>query len=125
MFFQQQQVPHGTVHLHKYPSKSLGVTRGLYVYTPPGYETNENAPYPVLYLLHGMGDTEDAWTIVGRANLIVDNLLAAKKARPMVIVMPYGHTPSAPPDMRSIGRYAAYEKDLTEDIIPYVRKTTG
>ena len=122
MFFQQQQVPHGTVHLHKYLSKSLGVTRGLYIYTPPGYETSENIPYPVLYLLHGMGDTEDAWTVVGRANIIVDNLLAEKKARPLVIVMPYGHTPSAPPDMRSIGRYAAYEKDLIEDIIPYVQK---
>lgn len=122
MFFQQQQVPHGTLHLHKYPSKSLGVTRGLYVYTPPGYETSENIPYPVLYLLHGMGDTEDAWTVVGRANLIADNLLAAKKARPMVIVMPYGHTPSAPPDMRSIGNYGAFEKDLIEDVIPYVQK---
>ncbi len=122
MFFQQQNVPHGTVHLHKYPSKSLGVARSLYIYTPPDYETSENARYPVLYLLHGMGDTEDAWTGVGRANLIVDNLLAAKKARPLVIVMPYGHTPSAPPDMRSIGNYGAFEKDLIEDIIPYVQK---
>ncbi len=122
MFFEQQQVPHGTVHLHKYQSNSLGVTRGLYVYTPPGYETSENIRYPVLYLLHGMGDTEDAWTIVGRANLIVDNLLAAKKARPLVIVMPYGHTPSAPPDMRSLGNYGAFEKDLIEDVIPYVQK---
>ncbi len=122
MCYQQQNVPHGTLHLHKYPSKSLGVTRGLYVYTPPGYETSENIRYPVLYLLHGMGDTEDAWTGVGRANFIADNLLAAKKARPMVIVMPYGHTPSAPPDMRSLGNYAAFEKDLIEDVIPYVQK---
>jgi enterochelin esterase family protein len=122
MFFQQQQVGHGTVHMHKYQSKSLGVTRGLYVYTPPGYETSENVRYPVLYLLHGMGDTEDAWTVVGRANVIVDNLLAKNKARPLVIVMPYGHTPSAPPDMRSIGNYGAFEKDLIEDVIPYVQK---
>lgn len=122
MFFQQQHVPHGTIHLHKYPSKSLGVPRGLYIYTPPGYETSKNVTYPVLYLLHGMGDTEDAWTIVGRANLIADNLLAGKKAIPMVIVMPYGHTPSAPPDMRSIGKYGAFEKDLIEDVIPYVQK---
>jgi len=122
MFFQQQQVPHGTVHLHKYPSKSLGVTRGLYIYTPPGYETSENIPYPVLYLLHGMGDTEDAWMGVGRANFIADNLLAAKKAKPLVIVMPYGHTPSAPPDRRSIGNYGAFEKDLIKDVIPYVQK---
>ncbi len=121
MFFQQQQVTHGTVHIHKYRSKSLGVTRGLYVYTPPGYETSENIRYPVLYLLHGMGDTEDAWTVVGRANVIVDNLLAKNKARPLVIVMPYGHTPSAPPDMRSIGNYEAFERDLIEDVIPYVQ----
>jgi enterochelin esterase family protein len=122
MFFQQQNVPHGTVHLHKYHSKTLGITRSLYIYTPPGYETNENTRYPVLYLFHGMGDTEDAWTGVGRANFIVDNLLAAKKAKPLVIVMPYGHTPAAPPDMRSIGNYGAFEKDLIKDIIPYVQK---
>jgi len=122
MFFQQQEVPHGTVHLHKYRSKSLGVTRGLYVYTPPGYETSQNVRYPVLYLLHGMGDSEDAWTVVGRANVIVDNLLAKDKTRPLVIVMPYGHTPSAPPDMRSIGNYGAFERDMIEDVIPYVQK---
>jgi len=121
MFFQQQQVPHGTVHLHKYRSKSLGVARGLYIYTPPGYETSQNIKYPVLYLLHGMGDTEDAWTVVGRANVIVDNLLAKNKAKPLVIVMPYGHTPSAPPDMRRLGNYRAFEKDLLEDVIPYVQ----
>ena len=121
MFFQQQQVPHGTVHLHKYRSKSLGVTRGLYIYTPPGYETSQNIQYPVLYLLHGMGDTEDAWTVVGRANVIVDNLIAQGKTRPLVIVMPYGHTPTTPPDMRSIGNYGAFEKDLLENVIPYVQ----
>ncbi len=121
MFFQQQRVPHGTVHLHKYLSKSLGVTRGLYIYTPPAYETGQNIKYAVLYLLHGMGDTENTWTVVGRANVIVDNLIANDKARPLVIVMPYGHTPSAPSDMRSIGNYAAFEKDLLEDVIPYVQ----
>jgi len=123
MFFEQQDVPHGTVHIHKYRSKSLGVTRGLYVYTPPGYETSKDTKYPVLYLLHGMGDTEDTWTVVGRANVIADNLIAQGKAQPMVIVMPYGHTPSAPPDMRSIGRYEAFEKDLIEEAIPYIQKS--
>jgi len=123
MFFEQQDVPHGTVHRHKYRSKSLGVTRGLYVYTPPGYETSKDTKYPALYLLHGMGDTEDTWTVVGCANVIADNLIAQGKAQPMVIVMPYGHTPSAPPDMRSIGRYEAFEKDLIEDAIPYVQKS--
>jgi len=122
MFYEEQQVPHGTVHIHKYQSKSLGIPRQLYLYTPPGYETDQNTRYPVLYLFHGFGDTEDAWTEVGRANLIMDNLIAGKKARPFIIVMPYGHTPSSPPVMQSIGRYEAYEKDLIKDIIPYVRK---
>jgi enterochelin esterase family protein len=120
MFYEEQKVPHGTVHMHKYPSTSLGVTRGLYVYTPPGYETSKEK-YPVLYLFHGYGDSEEAWTVVGRANLIVDNLLAANKAKPLVIVMPYGHTPSAPPIMRSIGRYESFERDLVEDVIGYVQ----
>ena len=60
MFYEDQQVPHGTVHIHKYQSKSLGVPRRLYLYTPPGYETNQGTKYPVLYLFHGFGDTEDA-----------------------------------------------------------------
>ena len=123
MFFQEQQVPHGTVHRHRYQSKSLGVTRGLCVYTPPGYEANRRAKYPVLYLFHGFGDDESAWTVVGRANVIVDNLLVQNKAKPLVIVMPYGHTPSAPPEMRSIGRYEAFEKDLVQDVIGYVEKS--
>ncbi|MBL7152694.1 MAG: esterase [Phycisphaerae bacterium] len=123
MFFSEQDVEHGTVHIHRYRSKSLGVTRGLYVYTPPGYETSGKTKYPVLYLLHGMGDTEDAWTGVGRANVIADNLIAKGKARPMLIVMPYGHTPKTPPDMRSIGRYGAFEKDLIEDVVPYIQKS--
>ena len=123
MFFQEQRVPHGTVHRHRYQSKSLGVTRGLYVYTPPGYETNRRAKYPVLYLFHGFGDGESAWTVVGRANVIVDNLLAKGKVKPLIIVMPYGHTPSAPPEMRSIGRYKAFEKDLVQDVIGFVEKS--
>ena len=121
MFFQEQQVPHGTVHIHRYQSKSLKVTRGLYIYTPPAYENSQNIRFPVLYLLHGMGDAEDTWTVVGRANVIVDNLIAQAKARPLVIVMPYGHTPKTPPDIRSIGNYGAFGKDLIEDVFPYVQ----
>jgi enterochelin esterase family protein len=121
MIFQEQEVPHGTVHIHKYPSKSLGVTRGLYVYTPPGYETSRDTKYPVLYLFHGFGDSEDAWTVVGRANLIADNLLAKNRAKPLLIVMPYGHTPAAPPVRGSIGKYQSFEKDLAEDVIGFVQ----
>jgi len=123
MFYEEQQVPHGTVHIHKYQSKSLSVPRQLYLYTPPGYETNLDTKYPVLYLFHGFGDPVDAWIGIGRANYIMDNLIAANKVKPFLIVMPYGHTPSSPPVMRSIGRYEAFEKDLLEDVIPYVQKS--
>jgi enterochelin esterase-like enzyme len=123
MFYEEQQVPHGTIHIHKYQSKSLGVPRQFYLYTPPGYEINLQTKYPVLYLFHGFGDPVDAWITVGRANLIMDNLTAGNKTRPFIIVMPYGHTPSSPPVMRSIGRYEAFEKDLIEDVIPLVQKS--
>jgi Putative esterase/Carbohydrate-binding module 48 (Isoamylase N-terminal domain) len=84
-----RNVPHGAVHVNYYDSKSLGVTRRIDIYTPPGYESSR-ASYPVLYLLHGSGDTEAGWTTIGRANLILDNLIADGKARPMIVVMPYG-----------------------------------
>ena len=63
----------------------------MHVYTPPGYEAGKDK-YPVFYLLHGAGDCDDSWTSVGRANFILDNLIAAKKAKPMIVVMPAGHT---------------------------------
>jgi enterochelin esterase-like enzyme len=121
MFFQEQQVPHGTVHIHRYNSKSLGVTRGLYVYTPPEYETNRDTKYPVLYLLHGLGDIEDKWTDVGRAHIIADNLIGGKKTLPLVIVMPYGHTPNTA-GFKNFGNWDEFEKDLIEDVIPFVQE---
>lgn len=121
MFFQEQKVPHGTIHVHRYYSKSLGITRGLYIYTPPGYETSRDTKYPVLYLLHGFGDIEDAWTNVGRAHVIADNLIAGKKALPLVIVMPYGHTPETT-GSANFGKWDELEKDLIEDVIPFVQE---
>lgn len=120
MFYEEQDVPHGTVRIHRYPSKSLDTTRGLYVYTPPPYETSGQLKYPVLYLLHGSGDTEDAWTIVGRANAVMDNALAAGRARPMIIVMPYGHTPSITSDRSQPRNWRSFEADLIGDVIPFV-----
>jgi enterochelin esterase-like enzyme len=79
-------VPHGTLSLIWYPSPALKLTRRLYVYTPPGYETS-TARYPVFYLLHGGGGDEDAWTTLGRAPQIMDNLIAQGKAKPMIVVM--------------------------------------
>ena len=121
MCFEEQEVPHGTVHIQRYHSQSLNVTRGLYVYTPPGYETVQ-AKYPVLYLLHGSGDTEDAWTVVGRANAIMDNALAERRARPMIVVMPYGHTPRAASASERSGNRSAFKADLIGDVIPFVEK---
>ena len=87
LFYQWKNVPHGTVHMHSYFSDSLQRRRRLRVYTPPGYEMNANHRYPTLYLFHGTGDTEATWTDFGRAHLILDNLIAAGKAVPMLLRM--------------------------------------
>ena len=84
-----QAVPHGEVRINYYMSKKFAAPRMVWVYTPPGYDTSTQK-YPALYLLHGAGDTEAGWVVVGRANLILDNLIAEGKAKPMVVVMPYG-----------------------------------
>src|SRR5437667_1241748 len=86
-----KDVPHGTVQAVWYPSPTLKLaSRRMMVYTPPGYETSSQK-YPVLYLLHGGGGDEDAWLTMGRANIIMDNLIAANKAKPMIVVMPNGN----------------------------------
>jgi len=84
-------VPRGVIHHHFYRSKVVGDERGYFVYTPPGYNPRGKQTYPVLYLLHGYSDDADAWTAVGRANVILDNLIAHGKAKPMLIVMPLGY----------------------------------
>jgi len=85
-----QDVPHGTLSQVWYASPTLGLTRRTYVYTPAGYEGSA-ARYPVLYLLHGGGGDEDAWNTMGRASMILDNLIAQGKTRPMIVVMPNGN----------------------------------
>ena len=85
-----QDVPHGTLAYRWYPSPGTGQERRLAIYTPPGYE-NSTSTYPVLYLLHGMGGDETAWTTLGRTVEILDNLIAQGKARPMIVVMPNGN----------------------------------
>ena len=84
-------VPRGQLHCHFYKSAVGGDERGFYVYTPPGYNPAARQRYPVLYLLHGYSDEASAWTAVGRANIILDNLIARKQAKPMLIVMPLGY----------------------------------
>jgi enterochelin esterase-like enzyme len=84
-------VPHGEIHHHFYKSGIVGDDRDFYVYTPPGYDPRGKQTYPVLYLLHGFSDDASAWTAVGRANVILDNLIAQGKARHMIVVMPLGY----------------------------------
>lgn len=103
--YKVQDVPHGTVAKRWYTSKGLNADRRLTVYTPAGYETSKEK-YPVLYLLHGMGGDEEAWMTLGRASQILDNLIAQGKAKPMVVVMPNGHTSNtAAPGESSKGFY--------------------
>ena len=84
-------VPHGTITNHFYKSGIIGDDRNFYVYTPPNYDPHRKQPYPVLYLLHGFSDDASAWTTVGRANVILDNLIAQGKAKPMLIVNTLGY----------------------------------
>ena len=116
-----RNVPHGAVGAVTYYSTALGTFRRMHVYTPPGYESR-NDKYPVFYLLHGAGDSDDAWTSVGRAGFILDNLIADKKARPMIVVMPAGHTRRG---VGGIGGRAGTEefvKDFLTDVVPSVEK---
>jgi enterochelin esterase-like enzyme len=120
-FYDAQPVPHGEVRTHWYESKSLGAVRRLTVYTPPGYDRDQQTRYPVMYLFHGANADENAWYRLGRVNLILDNLLAAGKARPFIVVMPFGYgvtpgVPSAPGE-----NTARFGRDLLEDVIPLVQ----
>jgi enterochelin esterase-like enzyme len=122
-FTDTKNVPHGAVAEVTYNSTALGAFRRMHVYTPPGYETG-TAKYPVFYLLHGAGDSDDAWTTVGRAGFILDNLIAAGKAKPMIVVMPAGHTSRGTVAGGAVGRNATQDfvKDFTADVVPYIGK---
>jgi enterochelin esterase-like enzyme len=122
-FMETAQVPHGAVASVYYYSTALGRHRRMHVYTPPGYE-NGSGKFPVFYLLHGSGDCDDSWTSVGRAGFILDNLIAAKKAQPMIVVMPAGHTSTTPPAPGAARPLRdEFADDFVTDIMPYVEKT--
>ncbi|MEZ5041235.1 MAG: alpha/beta hydrolase-fold protein [Saprospiraceae bacterium] len=91
-FYALKDVPHGKVELILFPSKSTNTSRRAFVYTPPGYYSDQSTRYPVLYLQHGWGEDETAWSNQGHANLIMDNLIAEGKTKPFIIVMTYGMT---------------------------------
>jgi enterochelin esterase family protein len=114
-----KDVPHGVVREHAYRSKTLGRLRNLSVYTPPGYD-NGRGKFPTLYLQHGNGDNQATWTTHGKAHWILDNLIAEKKAVPMVVVMMDGHAvlPGVPGS--NTNNTGAFERDLLEDVLPFV-----
>jgi len=127
-----KDVPHGVLSKVWYTSSTLELYRRMYIYTPPGYaESNER--YPVFYLLHGAGGDEDAWTTLGRAPYILDNLIAEGKAKPMIVVMTNGNawsaaapgdepkTDAAAPDFSQMAQ-GGFEKSLVNDVIPFIEK---
>ncbi len=119
--WEPRNVPHGSVEINWQRSKVInGETREIWVYTPPGYEKGRSR-YPVLYLFHGSNDIAGGWTLAGRANLILDNLLAEKKLTPMIVVMPYGHAvPFGSPREAQAGNTALYEEYILKDVIPLI-----
>ena len=119
-FSETRNVPHGAVATVRYVATALaGARREMVVYTPPGYGKGTSS-YPVLYLIHGGGDTAVSWSTVGRANNILDNLLAEKEARPMIVVMPSGWTPSGGQVMTSDATKDPFNAEMMKDIIPFV-----
>ena len=117
-----KEVPHGEVSACFYESKTLHCTRPLLVYTPPGYRVG-NEHYPVLYLVSGMTDTEETWFKVGRVNFVLDNLIAEKKAVPMIVAMPYGNMMSGTPmpsSPEAAKMYQVFSDELTVNVMPFV-----
>jgi enterochelin esterase family protein len=122
-------VPRGVIHHHFYHSQVVGDDRDFFVYTPPGYDAAARKKYPVLYLLHGFSDSANGWTAVGRANVILDNLIAAGKAKPMLVVMPLGY--GAPEILASRGRdpelrqknLTKFREALITEVIPEVERS--
>jgi enterochelin esterase-like enzyme len=137
-YYSIQDVPHGQVREVWYNSKVTGTWRHAMVYLPPNYDTQVKVRYPVLYLQHGAGEDETGWIRQGHANFILDNLIAAKSCKPMILVMAYGYARRAgqvPPDLtgKPFGSpemmkamqdmAAAFEDDVTQALIPYVDST--
>ena len=127
VFDDVKAVPHGTVRLETYDSKTIGAPRSLWIYTPPGYDKG-NQKYPVFYLLHGAGNIDSSWILTGRENIIMDNLIADGKAKPMIIVNPLGYVQQGvglgPVKAAGVGapQGNAFGYDLINDVIPYVEK---
>jgi enterochelin esterase-like enzyme len=122
-YYALRNVPHGDIRIRRYFSKVTNSWRQCYVYTPPDYDSNSTAQYPVLYLLHGGGEDQRGWSQQGKTDLILDNLIAAKKATPMLIVMMDGNLSSG--GIGGFGEQAlkTFENELNQAVIPYIEKT--
>ena len=121
-FWEAHDVPHGAVEINWEKSKAInGETRAIWIYTPPGYEKGSGR-YPVLYLFHGSNDTAAGWTMAGGANFVLDNLLADRKAVPMIVVMPFGHAApfGVPGAQGGQSNDALFEDYMLKDVIPTV-----
>ena len=122
-FYALKNVPHGNVQQILFPSTSTNTSRRAFVYTPPGYYKDTKTKYPVLYLQHGWGEDETAWSNQGHANLIMDNLIAEGKIKPFIIVMTYGMTNDIKPGMRGGLRnfdIKPFQAVLIDELIPYI-----
>jgi enterochelin esterase-like enzyme len=119
-FYALKDVPHGMVQQVLFPSPSTNTSRRAFVYTPPGYSTNSKKRYPVLYLQHGWGEDETAWSNQGHANLIMDNMIAEGKIQPFIIVMTYGITNNARFGKIREFKIDTFQTVLIDELIPYV-----
>ncbi|MFZ1291010.1 MAG: alpha/beta hydrolase-fold protein [Melioribacteraceae bacterium] len=118
-YYKLKDVPHGDIRIKKYYSYVLNKWRQFYIYTPPGYDQNVNEEYPVLYILHGGGEDERGWATQGKTDLILDNLITEKKAKPMIVVMPDGNIEAS---MFGDQTLKIFEAELKKSIIPFVEK---
>ncbi len=125
-FFAVKDVPHGAVRIEWYFSKSTNKWRRIFVYTPPGYDEKPNARYPVLYLQHGMGEDESGWSNQGHENFILDNLIAARKAKPMIVVNEHGTVPDPATALADHqrwmldNRFTEFDGVVSRDLIPMI-----
>jgi hypothetical protein len=124
-FYALKDVPHGRVEQILFPSKSTNAVRRAFVYTPPGYGEDPNQRYPVLYLQHGWGEDETAWSNQGHANLILDNLTAEGKINPFLVVMTYGMTNEVRFGGLRNFKIDAFETVLVDELVPYVATPTS
>ena len=118
-YYEERNVPHGDIRIKRYYSDVTNSWRNFYMYTPPGYDKNTTVSYPVLYIMHGGGEDQRGWAIQGKTDLILDNLLADKKAVPMIVVMVDGNLPSSGFGEEGL---KLYEKELKQAVIPFVEK---